>query len=116
LQPCIELRGSPITKTAVHQPPSPPAAPPLPPNHAIAQTAWQPVKGASHYVVSAYDAYSGRSLGINYQTNQNGINIAGLPLGQPIQLVVQVRVGVARAPSRVLAEAKHSMDAIHPIK
>jgi hypothetical protein len=41
-------------------------------------------------VVSLYDAYSGRNLGIQYQTNQNSLSIRGLPIGQPVEVVVQV--------------------------
>ena len=52
------------------------------------QLNWQSA-GASSYVVNAYDAYSGRSLGVQYRTNQNSININGLPTGTTVELVVQ---------------------------
>ncbi|KAI8472285.1 MAG: hypothetical protein J3K34DRAFT_214398 [Monoraphidium minutum] len=50
---------------------------------------WEPVAGASSYVVSSYDAYSGRTLGVQYRTNQNSLTIYGLPMGTAVELVVQ---------------------------
>ena len=59
--------------------------PALPP-----QLQWQG-SGADGYIVTAYDAYTGRPVGVEYKTRDNGIAIDGLPLGTPLDVVVQVR-------------------------
>ena len=52
--------------------------------------------GADYYVASAYDAYSGRGLGVNYAVNSAPgaaaveLEIPGLPLGQAVRIYVQV--------------------------
>jgi hypothetical protein len=55
--------------------------------------AWAPFAGASSYVVTAYDAYSGRSLGVQYQTTESAIALDGLPVGTSIEIVVQGKSG-----------------------
>jgi hypothetical protein len=55
-----------------------------------AQLRWSPAPGADQYVVSLFDAYSGRSLGIQYQTTETAIELRGLPLGTTVQVYVQV--------------------------
>lgn len=49
--------------------------------------------GAGAYVISLYDAYSGRSLGVVYTVNTNAAVIGGLPLGTAVEFVVQVSGG-----------------------
>jgi hypothetical protein len=55
------------------------------------QLVWEQVYGAQYYIVTTYDAYSGRSLGVQYRVQGNTLAIAGLPLGTDVEVVVQVR-------------------------
>lgn len=45
--------------------------------------------GAPSYLVTAYDAYSGRALGVSYRTQGGWISVPGLPVGSPVLLSVQ---------------------------
>ena len=51
---------------------------------------WSPSDGAAYYAVTAYNAYSGRSLGIIHKTRQPSIDVPGLPSSQTVRLEVQV--------------------------
>lgn len=57
---------------------------------------WDPALGAGYYIVTAYDAYSGRSLGLTYDVYGTSITMRGLPLGSTIEFVVQVGCGAWR--------------------
>ena len=54
---------------------------------------WSASEGASYYVITAYDAFSGRSLGIVHKTRLPHIDVPGLPSSQTVRLEVQVKEG-----------------------
>ena len=95
-RPLLKLDDSPITCL----PPPPegsrrrprsegPTYSPLPvPSH---QMVWSASEGASFYAITAYDAFSGRSLGIVYKTRSPHIDVPGLPSSQTVRLEVQVK-------------------------
>ena len=68
----------------------PPQSSPNPRPPPKKQLAWEPIDGAGSYIIIPYDSYSGRSLGIQYTSYDNSISIDGLPLGQAMDIVVQV--------------------------
>ena len=57
------------------------------------QMVWSASEGASYYVITAYDAYSGRSLGVGHKTRSPHIDVPGLPSSHTVRLEVKVQEG-----------------------